>query len=233
MPANASILAGLAVAGGGLAGSLDTSEETLMPTTWFTDVLPKHVLAALLLWGIAHYFLIGPELAARVVRADYQPICESDFKKIALAAGDDRVRALELPGLDPAKEMALEQLRAFQTNPMMRQLRQMSGELGDVFGVDAAANAAIRQYEKAKARAERLYEEQLARLTTESASRLGEAGSVCGCVADATIDETRRDWAVFSGTLGLIRTMPLEAFDQRMAQVMRAGACGAGKAGAL
>jgi hypothetical protein len=203
-----------------------------MPANLLTDVLPKSALAAILLWAIAHYFLVGPEIAARVVAADHLPVCESGFKDIALAAAEQRARALEIPGLDPAKEIALEQLQAFQNNPMMRELRQMSGELGDIFGLDQTANAAIRQYEKAKERAKRLYEEELGRIKAETASRLGEAGSVCGCVADTTISETRSDWAIYSGTLGLIRTAPIEGFDQRMRLAMRSGACGF-EAGAL
>ncbi len=191
-----------------------------------TNVAPKEVLAAAFAWGLTHYFLIGPEIATRVVAVDHLPICESGFTDNVLAEAEQRVGALELPGLDPAKEIALEQLRTLQTNPMMRELRQMSGGLSDVFGFDQAANAAIRQYEKAKAKAARLYEEELARLKAETASRLGEAGSVCGCVADAAIAETRSDWAIYSGTLGLMRTAPIEAFDQRMALALRAGGCG-------
>lgn len=197
-----------------------------------TNVAPKEVLAAALAWGLAHYFLVGPEIAARVVAVDHLPICESGFKDVVLAEAEQKAGALELPGLDPAKEMALDQLRTFQTNPMLRELRHMSGGLSDMFGFDQAANAAIRQYEKVKAKAARLYEEELARLKAETASRLGEAGGVCGCVADAAIAETRSDWAIYSGTLGLMRTAPIDGFDQRMGLAMRSGACGARQAGA-
>ncbi|WP_165823459.1 hypothetical protein [Metarhizobium album] len=50
-------------------------------------------------------------------------------------------------------------------------------------------------------------------------------------MADAAIAETRTEWAIFSGTLGMIRPAPVKAFDDRMRQTYAAGLC-TGKEGA-
>lgn len=55
---------------------------------------------------------------------------------------------------------------------------------------------------------------------------------MCGCVADLAIGETRAEWAVFSGTLSLVRMAPLATFDEKMAQINGQGRCLLAKAGA-
>lgn len=197
-----------------------------------SDIAPKAVAAGALLWAGANYLLIGPEVATRVARADHIPACEADIKTLIAKAGETRLSEVPLPVFDPAREMAMEQLQAFQNNPMMNQLRAMSGQLGGAFNMDGAANSAMRQYRQAKQAAKDAYQRTLEKVKQETATELGKAGDVCGCLADAAISDTRTEWAIFSGTLGLIKPAPLKAIDAKMADAHRAGACtGVMKAG--
>lgn len=197
----------------------------------FSDIAPKAAVAAMLVWAGANYILIGPEVAMRVARADHVPACERDVSALIAKAGSERAQSLPLPLFDPSQEFALEQLDAFRNNPMMKQLRILGGGI-DPLGMDGIANSAARQYHDAKQAAKEAYERGLARIKEETATELGKAGSVCGCLADAAISDTRMEWAIFSGTLGLIRPAPLKSFDARMADAHRAGSCAAVKGGA-
>lgn len=197
----------------------------------FSDIAPKTAVAALLLWAGANYVLIGPEVAMRVARADHVPACERDVSALIAKAGSERAQSLPLPSFDAQGEFAMEQLEAFRNNPMMEQLRILGGGT-DLFGMDGMANSAARQYHQTKQAAKDAYERGLARIKEETATELGKAGSVCGCLADAAIADTRTEWAIFSGSLGLIRPAPLKSFDARMADAHRAGSCSAVKGGA-
>lgn len=196
----------------------------------FSDIAPKALLAAVAVWAGANYIVIGPDVASRVVRADYLPICEGNFKAMVAAAGEERERSLAVPSLDAAQEFALSQLDAFQNNPMMGQLRGASGPLGtmigDMLGIDRATAFARQQYEDGKRAARAAYNAAQERIRQETATTLGKAGNVCGCVADAAIADTLTDWAIYSGTLTFIKPASIKAFDQRMRQVFNAGACG-------
>lgn len=197
----------------------------------FSDIAPKSAVAAVIAWAGANYFIIGPEVASRVARADFVPLCEAGFRDLAAMAGEDRAKALPRPSIDPAQEYAAAQVRRLQDNPFMQQLRGMGGGLGDLFGIDAAADHALNQMERGRQAARNAYDAALSRIREETATSLAKAGEVCGCAADAAIADTRTEWAIYSGTLTLIAPAPVKAFDEKMAQASRAG-CEAAKAGA-
>lgn len=200
----------------------------------FSDLLPKSLAAAFVVWGAANYFVIGPNIASRIVRADHVPICEAGFKALAEKAGEERLKQLPLPDFDAGHDYALGQARRVLNSPAMQHLRQMSGGLAESFGldIDGAARQALRRAEEAREAAKQAYELSLARIREETATKLASAGSVCGCIADAGIADTRTEWAVYSGTLSLFRPAPVANFSERMAQLQRAGECAGGKAGA-
>ncbi len=193
-----------------------------------SDIAPKAAVAAVALWAGANYLVIGPEVATRIVRADHLPMCQRNFSEMTLNAAKRQAEELPPPAVDASKEMAASQLRALQNNPMMRDLNRMG--LG-MFGIDQTLNMSLRQYEEQKRAAVDAYNHSVERIKNDTATTLGKAGDVCGCVADAAIADTRTEWAIFSGTLGLIRPAPLKAFGERMAQTFGAGICSA-KAGA-
>lgn len=198
-----------------------------------TEILPKALVAALAAWGAANYFVVGPTLASRIVRADHLPACEANFRDMVAKAGEQRAKSLTLPSIDPMQEFATEQARRVLDSPAMQQLRIMSGGLAEQFGLDVggAVREAQRQVEASKHAARGAYNDALEKIKAETASNLAGAGSVCGCIGDAAIADSRTEWAIFSGTLSLVQLAPLDRFDQKMAQIHGAGACQAAKAG--
>lgn len=196
-----------------------------------TDTLPKPVLAGAALWATVSYFVIGPEAGSRIARADHVSVCTANFEMMAAKIGEERLRALPVPSLDPMQELAVDQVRRLQNNPFMNHLRGMSGGMADIFGIDQAANAALAQMDHAKRTARQAYDAARSRIKAETNAQVAGAGDVCSCVADAAIAQTRTDWAIYAGTLTLYEPAPVVNFSQTMAKVHGAGAC-AGKAGA-
>jgi len=194
-----------------------------------SDIAPKAAIAAALLWGGASYLFIGPEVASRVARTDSLPVCEANFRDAATRMGKQLLSSLPEPALDAGKEMAVTQMRQFRSDPLMGELNRMG--LGGLIGIDRAMNMVDAQYEQQKQAAVETYNRAADRIKQQTATALGAAGSVCGCLADAAIADTRTEWAIFAGTLGFIRPAPIKSFDARMAQLQQAGRC-TGKAGA-
>lgn len=189
------------------------------------DVAPRALLAGAALWGGANYLFVGPVIGARIVNFDHVPVCERNHKAMALAAAKDRAADLPSPSGDPVKEMAARQLREMMNNPFMRGLESMGGELGGMFPIGKMADIAIVQQEQAAKAAKEAYDRSVERLKRETATSLANSGTVCGCVADAAIDATRTEWAIWTGTLTLFKPAPLQDFDQRMAEAYASGRC--------
>ena len=201
----------------------------------FSDIAPKALLAGIAVWGIINYAVIGPEVAARVVKADLIPACETNIKALIAKASEAKLNAVKKPALNANDEFAMRRLDALRSNPLMNQLRTMGGGrsgLGGIFDLNGMADAASEQYHAARQAATDAYRNALEAVKRETATELGKAGDLCGCLADAAISDTRTDWAIFSGTLGLVKPAPLKTFDAKMADKHRAGACTSMKSGA-
>ena len=171
----------------------------------FGDVLPRALLAAIGIWAAANYFVIGPELGSRVARADHVPACEANFRDMVRDAAREKHASIPLPTLDPMQEYAI---------------RQAIG-----IDVQGGFDAARRTYAANKRAAEEAY-----RLAKEEVRAWGErqaaaAGDVCGCLAEMAVNQTRADWAMFSGSLTLIEPEPVVSLPRLMAQLQRDGAC--------
>ncbi len=185
-----------------------------------SGIVPKAVVPTAAAWALANYFLIGPEVAARVVRVDHLPACEVNITAMTLAAAQDRAASITPPDFDPGKDIAAEQLRRLRDNPLMRELMEMGG-----LGAGEASGRLLEEYERHKDAAREAYDHTLARVQAETAASLAEAGSVCGCLADAAISNTRTEWSIFTGTLGFVRPSPLRDVDRRMADAFSQGRC--------
>lgn len=101
--------------------------------------------------------------------------------------------------------------------------------LGGLLGLDMAMDMAGAQVNAKKHAAEQAYARAVDQIKAMAATEFGKAGSVCGCVGDAAIADTRTQWAVYSGTLGFLRPAPLRTFDEKMAQVQASGLCASAK----
>lgn len=189
------------------------------------DVAPRALVAGAALWGAANYLFIGPGIGARIVNVDHLPVCERNHEAMVLAAAEDRVADLPSPSGDPVKEMATDFLRQTMDSPLMKGLEVMAGELNGIFPIGEMTDMAIAKEEQAAKAAKEAHDRSLERLKRETATSLANTGTVCGCVADAAIDVTRTEWAIWTGTLTLFKPAPLQNFDQRMAEAYASGRC--------
>ncbi|MGE0279585.1 MAG: hypothetical protein AB7P20_03080 [Rhizobiaceae bacterium] len=191
----------------------------------FTDIVPKAVLAGAVLWAGAHYFVVGPAIASRVVRFDFLPGCEAGYRDVTLRAAEDRARAIRLPSVSPDAQIVTEMLRGLQNNPLLQEL-QRPGGMGDLLGLGDIPGLALRKFNRAREQTEAAYRQSMDRLERETATNLAQAGSVCSCAADLAIADTRKEWAFFSGSLGFVRDERIAAFGETMARLPRVEVCG-------
>jgi hypothetical protein len=49
---------------------------------------------------------------------------------------------------------------------------------------------------------------------------------MCSCLTDHTLSNTRADWALFTGSLGLIRPASITNFQGEIAKAFGSGLCG-------
>jgi hypothetical protein len=159
-----------------------------------------------------------------VARADYLPICEQNYQAMVAEAGEARARAVPQPQIDTQADMAAAQLGALRSSPLMQQLGMLSGG-GDILGLNQATDIAMGQFQAQKQAARDAYEAAIGQINAQTATDIARSGTVCGCAADAAVDEARTEWAVFSGTLGLIRPAPVRDFDERMTLALETGKC--------
>lgn len=186
-----------------------------------SELAPRAALLAGIAWGVAHYFVVGPEIAERVVRVDHLPACEASIKAGVIDDAEKRMAALPKPSFDPVKEMAADHLKRLRKSPFVEELERTG--LGAALGIDIVMDVAGAQVAAQKQAAVEAYNRAVAAIEAAAATELANAGTVCGAVADAAIADTRMQWAVFSGTLGLIRPAPLRDFDGKMEQVRASG----------
>jgi hypothetical protein len=189
------------------------------------DVAPRALLAGAALWGGANYLFVGPGIGARIVNVDHLPVCERNHEAMILAAAKDRAADLPSPSGDPVKEMATDLLRQTMDSPLMKSMEVMSGELNGIFPIGKLTDIAIAKEEQAAKAAKEAYDRSVERLKRETATSLANSGTVCGCVADAAIEATRTEWAIWTGTLTLVRPAPIQNFDQRMGEAHASGRC--------
>jgi len=197
----------------------------------FQTVIPPAMLASALVWGGANYFLIGPKIGERVVRADYLASCSADVKALAGAARDKKMAAIPLPSIDPMQEFARRQTEGILNSPFMKWAegasRSSGRSLGDIFGLDlgGAAAAAREQFEANQRAAGKAFRDAQAAVRKQTEARIASADDLCACIGQTAIEETRTEWAIFTGTLTLYTPAPIESFKGAMAAVAKSGVC--------
>lgn len=178
-----------------------------------THLIPKAALPAVVLLIFLAYFVVGPEIATRVARVDHFPTCERDVSAYIVASAADREARLPRPRIDTLKEAGIRLLRDLLGSPLLDLARQHP--FSSLPGIEEMT-AAVEGYERVQEEASKAYESTLARLRSETATHLGRTGSICGCMADRTIAETRTEWAIFAGSFGLVRPARIAAFGETM-----------------
>ncbi len=195
-----------------------------------SDILPKEVLLAGVAYGAIAYFVAAPELAARVARADTIPACMATHRDAALSSAKVQAEALSHTPADPEALLAEHQLRILRDNPAMQELGR-SG-LGTLLGLDMATDLAFAQIEAKKQAAEAVIVKGRAEIERATHIRLEQSGGICTCATEQAFEDARGAWAVFAGTLGLVRPEPIRTFGEKVEQHIASGACLGAEGGA-
>jgi hypothetical protein len=184
-----------------------------------SEVAPSSVIIAFMLWAGIAYFATAPEIATRMARADFIPACEQNIGTKADAMAQETL--LEFGGQNALNNQAAQ--GAAEMNRLLNNSFGDSnyGNFVDQYGTNpfdlltgGALSRAQRQLEdQAKGQRQRA----IARAQQAKAAILASAPSQCACQAKLAFIENRTDWALFTGTLGLIKPESVENFGQNMA----------------
>lgn len=185
------------------------------------DILPKAAVPAVMATSLFAYFVAGPEIGSRIARADYLPACQGEVAAMIAAGAGERSSTLDAPAADDGKADAADQLRALLASPVYETMRQNP----ITRPVVEALKAKLRGFEGARDAARKAKEAARRQVDAWTATNLARTGSVCGCMADRAIAEARTDWAIFAGTLGLVRTARIGEFGETMRRSDPDGIC--------
>lgn len=172
-----------------------------------TEVLPKALATGLVAYGVISFFLTGPEVAARVAEFDHGPACKAHYGELVQKAAEAEKQSLPQPSSET--DMGIDYLGGLMNNEMVQALGQFGG-----FG-GAMNNAMAQARAKQKALREE-YERRVAEIDAATRRKLANSHGFCGCVADAAIDNSRQDWAIYAGSFGTLTPSKVENFGTAM-----------------
>ena len=179
-----------------------------------SEVAPTSVLIALLLWAGISYFITAPEIATRVARADYMAGCENSVASSAQATAQKII--LESGGNIATNDQAAQGMG--QINDM---LNNSYGDFASKYGTnpfDAITGGALSRAQRQLEDNAQAQRERLAATAKQARDAiLATAPTQCSCQAKLAFLENRTDWALFTGTFGLIEPEPVADFGGSMA----------------
>lgn len=184
--------------------------------TFPAEILPKSAAFGGVLWASFSFFVLGPEVAARVAQVDHLPVCSANYTRLVRVAAEEELQSLPAP--DAEAGMALDSVEILMDNPLM-------GELGKLGGFGDMISGSVRQAREQQRAAQEKYERAKAEIEANTRRKLGNSNGFCGCVADAAIDKSRTDWALFAGSLGVFSSSKVENFGEAMTNPENVGAC--------
>jgi hypothetical protein len=174
----------------------------------FTDFVPKEVAFSLIAYAAFSYFVSGETMASRVAMADHVPGCQANIAEEIRRATQAEIAALSTPGE-----------RAANTNEANAFLGMLRGH--EVYeGLDILTGGSFTYLEGEIARqrraAQQSYERAQAELRANAQARIDAAPDMCGCMARSAYEATRTEWAVFTGSLGIISPESVNSYGDEM-----------------
>ena len=184
-----------------------------------SEVAPTSIIIAAILWAGIAYFATAPEISTRIARADFIPACE---QSVAVKADAAAANILNKFGGQNA-----------QNNQAAQGAAELNRTLNNSFGDSNYSNfinkygtnpfdiltggALSRAQQQLENNANQQRQRAVERAQQAKAAILASAPSQCACQAKLAFLENRGDWAIFTGTLGLIKPETVENFGQNMA----------------
>lgn len=181
-----------------------------------TEILPKTGAAGIALWAAVSYLGTGPEVGARIAHFDHAPTCKAHHVQLVQAAAQAEMQALTPPSAET--DMALNYAESIFGNELFT-------EFGKIGGWGGAWNDTMRQYRERQRQVQEEYVKAKAAIEANTRRKLANSDGFCGCVADAAIDESRNDLAMYAGSVGLISSSKIENFGAVMFQPENLAKC--------
>ena len=188
------------------------------------ETIPAGVVVAFAGWAGLSY-LLGGEIGSRILLVDHAPICEANFGNWIAEAAEKKVAAIRTPQIDPSADIAAARLKQITNSPMFESLRE-SG-LDALIGIGAQTDLVLDIHAAAKEQAASAYRRAIEAIEAETVIQVGKSGRVCECIASDLLGKTRTEWAVFTGTVGVVRPSRISdaALKARMGEI---GICAGG-----
>lgn len=188
--------------------------------TQIGEIAPRVLVFGLVIWGAVNWAALGVELGGRTLRANgHIANCEKGFGETVASAAREEIGGIPAPFADPQKRMAADALRSMNNSPF----GELMNSLGGAYGV--GLDTAISAYEEQERTARAAYKRAVEEVKKRTASRLGKAGEYCGCVAAEAISAAQTEFAIYSGTLTLVRPAKIRDLDALMAGTSARNVC--------
>ncbi len=190
-----------------------------MPTL-LTEVAPKALLVGLGIWGLAHWAFIGGEVAKRqMIKDGHVAMCEQGYSDTMMAEAERAIAAIPTPEPDPQREAAAKSIRRMKFSPMGQIFRL--GEMQTGISVEDTLAA----YEQQKHQAVTAYDQMVEAVKARTDARIANANDYCGCLVTESVSAAQNEFAIFSGTFGLVRSNKIADLDGLMARTQASGLC--------
>ncbi|MFG1342225.1 hypothetical protein [Xanthobacter autotrophicus] len=187
------------------------------------ELAPRSLVIGAIGWALFAHFILGPEIAVRVARADFVPACAASMRDTMVREAEAAARPAPEEAGDGARRAALEQLRRLRASPFMQDVARSGA--GSLFGLGGMIEGTLAEAEREARAAARIRDAARDLLRRKTADALDAAHSRCGCLADTVIRSSSTEWAIFAGSLGLVTPDVVSDLGRRMAERQRAGTC--------
>lgn len=179
-----------------------------------SEVAPTSAIIAVILWAGIAYFITAPEISTRIAQADFKASCEQAVASTAQRTAQEVIQ--NSGGSIAQSDQAVQGMA--QMNDL---LNNSYGDFARQYGTnpfDALTGGALSRTQRQLESNARAQRERVASMAQQARDTiLASAPSQCSCQAKLAFLENRTDWALFTGTFGLIEPETVADFGGSMA----------------
>ena len=180
-------------------------------------------VAVCLGWGGLNYIWLGGEVGTRIVRAENLGACRAEVEHDVERRTSEAIHSVPKPDVNHAAEAEARRLKNLMNSPLGRIV--MKDERWGLLPGMAHPEEILRQLEQRKQQAKRAYDSSIARIKAASKQAISGADDICGCLGTEAVDSTRSEWAIYSGSLGMVRDPKIKNMNAVMRRLRIDGAC--------
>jgi len=180
------------------------------------------------IWVGAHWGVVGQEVGMRMGMGDELSPCRSAYTQWIKEDAEAQLAELKEP--EPAYELQLSrQMRSsqfFQAAQEMSRYGLAPGQrnpIADLIGIDpfdvpAAAESVLEQKHRS---ARAAYDQAVSRIRAATDAKASKSADACEQAIASAVSEDRTSWAMFTGSLGLVKPIEVERFRDRIRAKLR------------